>query len=222
MTRPVLDQFYTPPKLAGAILDRCIREGFVEPATAADYLEPSSGRGAFVHAILEQCPGAFVTAVDLDPEAARFAVPQKAEHPDAAGGRVHFVQADFLEWAPKIELEPPERDAGYRLIIGNPPFAAPVEGRTKPKPIALDHVLAALPLLHPEGRLVFLLRQSFAASQDRWDRLFKRHRPERLWYLVQRPSFTEDKRTDSSDYAVFVFGAEPAQQTLADWLDWDG
>jgi 23S rRNA G2069 N7-methylase RlmK/C1962 C5-methylase RlmI len=132
------------------------------------------------------------------------------------GGRSRFIHADFLEWAtPAL----PTGD-GFDLVIGNPPFGLHVEGRKLPKPIALEHIQAGLRCLLPGGHLVFLLRQSFAASRERYEKLFKRHRPERVWNLVQRPSFTEDGQTDMHEYACFVFGAESAQQTLTDWMDW--
>lgn len=227
MTRGSLDKFYTQPKLARAIVERLIREGMLDPADCVDVLEPSSGRGAFVHAVLDACPGAMVTAVDLDPEARRSAM----RNDDGPAGQVHFILADFLDLSAHmvrgVDLGPESYVGEYRLIIGNPPFAIPVEGRKVPKPVALEHVLAALPLLEPVstenpngGRLVFLLRQSFAASRERWDRLFKRHRPHRIWQLVGRPSFTANGRTDQHEYAVYVLGPEGATSTHFDWLDW--
>jgi hypothetical protein len=204
MTRDSLDRYYTEPRLARAIVDRLVREDVLDPCECVDVLEPSSGRGAFVQAVFEHCPGALVTAVDLDPGARRYAMRADEQGrlaeplPEGApAGRVQFVRADFLDLSARLtrdgDFQEPYRGE-YRLILGNPPFAVPVPGRTKPKPIALQHVLAALPLLEPVspeaprgGRLAFLLRQSFGASQERWDRLFRSHRPERIWSLVQSP-----------------------------------
>lgn len=213
MTRDSLDRFYTEQPLADAIVRRCIREGFVQPSALHHVLEPSSGRGAFVRAVLSQAPAAWVTAMDLDPGAERWAKPGP---PGSSGGRVHFIHDDFLAWTSR-EIEPQNK---FDLVIGNPPFGRAVEGRKKAVPVALEHVQSGLRCVAPRGHLVFLLRQSFAASGERYVKLFRSYKPQRIWNLVQRPSYTGDGRTDQHEYAVFIFGAEPSPQTLFDWLDW--
>ena len=212
MTRDALDRFYTEQPLADAIVRRCVLEAYLQAHAMSYVLEPHSGRGAFVRAVRQQAPAAWVTAVDIDPAAERWAKPGP---PGSAGGQVWWICADFMELAADVAEED-----GYDLVIGNPPYARPVEGRSKPQPCVLEHVQAGLRCLNPGGRLVFLVRQSFAASQERYSALYQRHRPERIWFVVGRPSFTGDGQTDQHEYAVFVFGQKPARQTLVDWLTW--
>ncbi len=93
--RKPLDQYYTDPVLAAAVVGRvqrfCEREGI----KVRRVLEPSCGKGAFVVAARAYFPEAQVFTVDIDP----------AHNPDWIG--------DFLDFKPS---EP------FDLILGNPPF----------------------------------------------------------------------------------------------------
>jgi hypothetical protein len=79
---------------------------------------------------------------------------------------------------------------GFELCIGNPPYDA-----------AETHLERALLRAHT---VAFLLRLSFLGSQGRHQRgVFKGLRF--VQPIIGRPSFTSDGRTDSSEYALFVW-----------------
>lgn len=95
MSRIALDAYYTPEALARACVSTVpfSGEGLV--------LEPSVGGGAFARAVRARWPRAFLTGLDVNPEA-----PGKSE--------VHYFEAtDALAWRP---MPPPD------LIVGNPPY----------------------------------------------------------------------------------------------------
>ena len=83
--------------------------------------------------------------------------------------------------------------ARFDLVLGNPDYT-----------IAEAAVRHCLGLLAPGGVLAFLLRAAFNGSTGRVP-LYREHP---LWLYVpiaQRPSFTEDGRTDPMEYALFCW-----------------
>ena len=98
--RDKLDRYYTPDDFARACVQRMtIPEG-------AEVLEPSVGGGAFVRAVLRATGGsAFVTGIDLDPDADGFTLCDTS------------IPGDFLDYAPGL-VSP-----GYDVVVGNPPYA---------------------------------------------------------------------------------------------------
>jgi hypothetical protein len=94
-----------------------------------------------------------------------------------AGGRIE----NFLH----VNDEP---DPDVAVVLGNPPYS-----------IAFDFVRQAH-RLYPRAEIVFLLRQAFTASQDRY-RFMRQHVPDKF-ELPDRPSFLGgDTGGDSADYA---------------------
>jgi hypothetical protein len=63
----------------------------------------------------------------------------------------------------------------------------------------------ALSVLGPGGRVTFLLRLAFIASQKRAHLYEDGSGFRLLQVLPKRPSFTPDGKTDSSDYAWFTW-----------------
>lgn len=102
--RAPLDQYFTPPELARAIVQRTKERRLLRQG--AHVCEPSVGKAAFAIAVHETEPGAIVSGVDLEvqPEA-------RAEFGRAIR---HMYQCDWLE----------PNEAAFDLIIGNPPFSA--------------------------------------------------------------------------------------------------
>jgi hypothetical protein len=76
------------------------------------------------------------------------------------------------------------------LAVLNPPFS-----------LAMEFVEASIVRVE---RCAVLLRLAFLASQKR--AAFHRTHPSDVYVLPKRPSFTPDGKTDSADYAWFVFG----------------
>lgn len=92
-----LDRFYTPDRLALALLERLAR---CSP-TPRSILEPSVGGGAFVRAARQVWPGASITGCDLDRRARGLELCDEA------------VVGAF-EYAADLER--------HDLVVGNPPF----------------------------------------------------------------------------------------------------
>ena len=80
-----------------------------------------------------------------------------------------------------------------QTVLTNPPFS-----------LAMESVMRALDEVGPDGETAFLLRLAFLASAKRAD--FHRSRPSDIYVMSRRPSFTSDGRSDSADYAWFVWG----------------
>lgn len=150
------------------------------PLPGLRILEPSAGRGAIVRELLRAgADPCNMAAVEIDQ--ARC-VSLLAIEP-----RIAVVyELDFLA-ARSLHAPPPD------LIVMNPPFSA-----------AQEHVEHAISLLAPGGTVCALLRLAFVASAKRAP--FRKAHPFDLYPLASRPSFTPDGKTDSADYAWFLFG----------------
>ena len=155
----------------------CQRMGTLIPAPS-QILEPSAGLGHFVAASKEQWPQAKVKAVEVRAEC-------------EAGLKAKADEVYIGPWEDLELNQPPAPD----LIIGNPPYE-----------FAQPHLKLALARVKPGGHVAFLLRMAFLNSQERvralWDTdLGFRY----LLPLAQRPSFTEDGKSEHSEYAVYIF-----------------
>jgi hypothetical protein len=107
------------------------------------------------------------------------------DHPGSSVGI-----ADFLS-------EPVRND--YRVVITNPPYS-----------LALEFIKRSFQVA-PNAWIVMLLRLNFAASQKR--AAFMRAFPPDVYVLPNRPSFTGTGKTDATEYAWFIWPAEPARST---------
>lgn len=155
-------------------------------------LEPHAGAGAFVGAVQQVQPKIKITANEIDAQLIEA----------QSYGTLAVFCSDFLEFQPSD----PET---FDWIIGNPPFHS-----------AEEHVRKALELLRPGKHCAFLLRSGFLAS-DRRAEFFRAQPPRKIWQVSQRPSFSMDGKTDSSDY-VWIwwmkgFRGEPSFS----WVSWD-
>jgi len=105
----------------------------------------------------------------------------RASNIETTASDIRFGDADFLRDTAKREA-----------IITNPPFS-----------LAFEFCQRAVKLA-PE--VMLLLRLNFLSSQYRaaW---FKQHEPDALFVLSRRPSFTNNGKTDSTDYAWFYWGS---------------
>jgi len=99
----------------------------------------------------------------------------------AAAGASTIICADFFSTT----------IAHNASVIGNPPFSLAFEFAEK----CVDSLARYVALL---------LRLNFLASAARKD-FINAHPPSHLGILSRRPSFTADGKTDSSDYAWFVW-----------------
>lgn len=109
------------------------------------------------------------------------------------GSAQHWT-ADFLTWEPDDGLP-----AGVSAVITNGPFS-----------LAEEFVRRAA-TLYPDAELVFLVRLGFLASEKRMALWRDLGVPDVL-VLPNRPSFSSDGGTDSSDYAWLRFPADQVRQ----------
>ena len=81
----------------------------------------------------------------------------------------------------------------FDVIITNPPFN-----------IAREIIDKALKDVNDNGFVIMLLRLNFLGGKLRYD-LWQKHLPKYIFVHHRRMSFTEDGKTDSIEYAHFVW-----------------
>lgn len=86
---------------------------------------------------------------------------------------------------------------GFDAIIFNPPFS-----------LAMDFIQHAINTVRPSGFVVSLCRLNFLGS-DRRNAWLRYHPPTWIYVHGKRMSFTPDGKTDSIEYAHFVWEKEP-------------
>ena len=101
-----------------------------------------------------------------------------------------------------------ETEIKFGAIVGNPPFS-----------LAEKHLGLLIPRIQPGGVLVFLLRMTFMGSKSRVD-FFKEHPPSKVIVLQGRPSFTDDGKTDPSEYGLFIWKRDGQLGTRLEWSEW--
>jgi hypothetical protein len=142
-------------------------------------LEPAAGDGALIAAVNARLGRRDWLAVECR---ATAAVACRAAGADP-------VITDFLTWEP-----PADTADGVSAVITNPPFSS------------CEAFIRHADELCPDADLVWLVRLGFLASEGRlalWNDVGV---PD-VYVLPNRPSFTENGKTDSSDYAWLVLPA---------------
>lgn len=183
------DAYYTDPKLAQAICKR-LKESIL-PITGVDVvIEPSAGEGAFVNAAYcELATNAKIPSII-------------AIEPYYNGEPFHADLFLKERWEDvKLNIS----SAHKHLVLGNPPFNLPGDGKRDRPSTAERHVLLALERIPNGSYVAFLLRSSFHAGKGRIERLHSKHNLRALWPVTPRPSFSEDGKTDMAEYSVFVW-----------------
>ncbi|WP_107571897.1 hypothetical protein [Clostridioides difficile] len=94
------------------------------------------------------------------------------------------LKQDYLEFHPKVK---------YDVIITNPPFS-----------ISLDIINKALNDVKEGGFVIMLLRLNYLGGKVR-QRLWESNMPKYVFVHNKRMSFTDDGKTDSIEYAHFVW-----------------
>lgn len=174
-TRNTDDHYATPPQLCELICKRLRDDGVIEDPV--NILEPGCGEGFFLDAFRKVWPEAVSIGVDIN------------EHlVDLARSRGHeVVHADLFSYA----REGPD----WSAIIGNPPFS-----------LLDEFIEACLPRVDPDfGSLAFLMRLDALGSKGRYDKIWSKHPPARVYVMPERPGFTPDGGTDSIEYQVGVW-----------------
>lgn len=174
------DAYYTPDALALAIARR-VRGTFGDFGSVT---EPSAGGGAFVRAAHQAFGPVWIHAIEPNANPITLLLA-------AALSRTTWEAATH-------------RTLGRNLIIGNPPYNLPGDGKGDKPTTAERHVTIALDRMRDGDVLAFLLRLAFLGGGGRNERLHAKHPLAALWPVTPRPSFTGGG-TDSSEYAVFVW-----------------
>lgn len=99
----------------------------------------------------------------------------------------HWIKGSFPEVINQLPC-----DAG--LVWGNPPYYREVA----------TWIHRGLELLRFNGRLVFLLPLYYLAGQKRAQRLYRFFPPKRV-LVISRVSFTDDGKTNATDYGIFLW-----------------
>lgn len=96
------------------------------------------------------------------------------------------------------------------LVIGNPPFS-----------LAEEFINKGFDILPEGGIMVYLLRVSYLNSQRRYKNLWKVTPPIEVIISSRRPSFTGNRHTDDTDYALYIWSKGWSGDTLLNWLMWE-
>lgn len=155
-------------------------------------LDPGCGDGPWGKAAYTRWPNACITGVDIR---------------DVDPGYNHFIKGDFLsrsmDWRTAY--------TGYDLIIGNPPYK-----------FAEQFVRQSIDMLRPDGEVIFLLRLAFLESDRRGNGLFKELPPREVFVSTRRVSFTGNRKTDDTAYAIYIWQkGNPLNVTYLRWFSWD-
>lgn len=205
-TRRADDAYFTPVDLAFAICSKLFLWIDDEPSGAGPegvqvVMDPHAGGGAFLRVAPEVFPWAEIVGSDINPRSEEIA------------------QADWLDDYAEVSLAMENYATEHpTLIVGNPPYNE-----------AQKHIEAALDRLRRAyggpHYVAFLLRIGFLGGLSRARGFWQQNPPIWVWSVAPRPSFTEDGKTDGSEYAVIVWkvdqGKVVRRSTQFDWLMWD-
>jgi hypothetical protein len=181
-----LDQHFTPKPLAMAITEYLWAFG----STVNQVIEPSAGDGAFIAPIAQLFYGRLI-AVEFD---RKLAPKLRSVVKKETGGTGKVIIGDWEHVAKTNPIL--KRDGSTRrIIIGNPPFK-----------LAERHIRAGAKLLIDNELQAHLLRLNFLGGKKRLkSRFWKDCGLYAVAPIIPRPSFSDDGRTDGTEYSVFVF-----------------
>lgn len=99
-------------------------------------------------------------------------------------------------------------DQSFDIVMGNPPYK-------------FAEAFLRQALRQSRCYVLYLLRLGFLEGQSRMKDLWYNHPPTRVWVLGKRPSFTGNKKTDATAYAMYLWDKLDPHHYPFDWLDWD-
>jgi hypothetical protein len=111
------------------------------------------------------------------------------------------INTNFLTW------ETTDRFDG---VIGNPPYRFAEEFVRKSYDLLVDH-----------GFIIFLLPLSFLESVKRGEGLFNEMPPTDVMVSMRRISFTKNRKSDNTAYAIYTWVKNSSQDTTLSWLNWN-
>ena len=181
------NEFYETPSWCVKAL---LRELNLDPKNV---LDPCVGTGAIACAVREMYPAVNLLINDIDKDLINKALDKLKfnnirSHIEEGLPKTSYSVGSYLDICPGNQIQSDEHD----LIILNPPFS-----------LALEFIEKSLEL-SPNGTVAVLLRLNWLASKKRI--LFHQKHPSNVYVLPKRPSFTNDGRTDGTEYSWFVWG----------------
>lgn len=120
-------------------------------------------------------------------------------------GYYAWIKADYLGTTPKNFF-----GDFFDLVAGNPPYK-----------YAEAFIRKGLSELKEGGYLLFLLRLSFLEGQARYRGLFYEYPLKSVVVSPRRVSFSGNKKSNETAYAVYLWQKGYQGQTGLGWLDWN-
>lgn len=211
--RPDDDFFPTPDRLCQQAVKLIEKYSVYFPRM----LDPGCGAGPWGRALKARWPDSTLVGVEVNADRIVRARGRNRDGKRVPGWPDLLGDYDFVLNKDILSTRFPWK---FDLIVGNPPFGSPEERNLAEMIIhhALDNLLAA------NGQMLLLLRSSFTSSRTRYDNLFSKvagKRPYAVYALVERPSFTQDGKTDATDYSLFHWdNRRTVNYTRLEWLSW--
>lgn len=184
------NEFYeTPAWCTKAILNE-LHELQLNPNNV---LDPCVGTGAIASVVRELYPKANIDIIDIEESLIREAIKKiSLKEKDIVNNFENQIGLPMNNYFISNYLETSLKKDEYDLIVLNPPFS-----------LAQEFVEKSIEL-SPNGSVVVLLRLNWLASKKRI--AFHKKHPSDIFVLPKRPSFTNDGKTDGTEYAWFCFG----------------
>ncbi len=193
------DNYPTPQYLANWAVEYAIKSNNV---TFRNFLEPGCGGKAPFSVAAYRAKVDHIRSIDN----------RSVERPKSLIGLSnvgYYTNTDFLgpgSW---------EEDR-FGIIATNPPFSK-----------AQEFIWRSLDLLDDWGVMIFLLKLPFLSALSRI-RLYKERPPKEVIVLQRRPSFSNNSRTDMTEYGFYVWYGKKymeflklhnKDETVLKWLD---
>lgn len=160
-------------------------------------LEPHANRGRFIRALQRVHPRAKLYANEIQP--------QYEYRLEKLLGKGRVRMGDFMQV---------RRRAWFDWVVMNPPFS---------KNAGIEHMRQGLRVLKTGGRMAALLPTFYLHQKLRREWWFTEAPLVKVFFMAERPSFSEDGGTDRYTYAWYLFekGVAAGQEFKAEVISVD-
>lgn len=165
------------------------------PVEPFHILDAGAGTGIWGQAARQRYPFTSITGVDI----------QKLNKPPEY--KFWFDETDYLTWQPRSR---------YNIVVSNPPYY-----RIGRDTMAYKFLEKSLQI--SEKYVLFLLRNTFLAGKLRYKSLFSIRPPTDIYFLVERPSFVDNKTERGMEYMLCLWDVTKNMgsiDTKCHWLSW--
>lgn len=189
------DFYETPARLCRAVWVKLF-ETYGYPAVGSRVLDPGCGTGNWGSAASTVAEGLDITGIDIDHQYL-YNDPNHAAYNN-------LIRCDYTD---KNGMGGVVRDGSYHYVVGNPPYSSKSNKR-----LALDFTLAAFESARPDGIVALLFKEEFLGSKVRYEELYSHRPPHVMWYLDRVPFYANSKKTNTINYAMFVWNMATVSQ----------